>query len=43
MAEEKCACGMPLNNEADGCSCKENTCYHCCSCAEDCSCGCKKK
>ncbi len=44
MEGEKCEkCGMPLDKEEDKCSCEKTVCYHCCSCPEDCACGCKKK
>ncbi|MFA4998876.1 MAG: hypothetical protein WC514_02545 [Candidatus Paceibacterota bacterium] len=40
---EVCKCGMPLEKEEDKCKCKESTCYHCCECPEDCTCGCKNR
>jgi len=40
--ENKCQCGMPLNEEAR-CQCEPDKCIHCCTCADDCQCGCKEK
>lgn len=41
---DKCQkCGMPLENENDCCNCESYTCYHCCTCQPDCSCGCKNR
>ncbi|MBI4709380.1 MAG: hypothetical protein HY764_04220 [Candidatus Portnoybacteria bacterium] len=40
--EQKCECGMPLNNDTR-CSCNPALCIHCCSCDSDCQCGCQKK
>lgn len=43
MAEEKCKkCGVGLTDE-NRCSCEDEICSKCCSCAEDCSCSCKEK
>jgi len=44
MVEEKCKkCGMPLEKPEDKCSCEDSACYHCCSCGDDCKCGCKDR
>ena len=41
MAEEKCACGMPLNDKTR-CACNKNKCCKCCECGKDCkNCNCK--
>lgn len=40
--EEKCECGMPLDDETR-CSCEPDKCYHCCSCGPECTCGCQEK
>lgn len=42
MAEEKCSCGMPLNDETR-CQCKPEKCAIYCECPPDCSCGCQEK
>ncbi|MGA2667006.1 MAG: hypothetical protein ABSE91_02860 [Patescibacteria group bacterium] len=40
--EEKCECGMPLN-EKTRCTCEPGKCVNCCSCSKDCQCGCQEK
>ena len=40
--DNKCACGMPLNDETK-CNCKPGTCAICCGCSSDCECGCQEK
>ncbi|MDD5569198.1 MAG: hypothetical protein PHG23_02180 [Candidatus Pacebacteria bacterium] len=40
--ERKCQCGMSLNEETE-CKCEPNVCMYCCTCSEECSCGCKEK
>lgn len=40
--EKKCACGMPLDEKTE-CSCEPGVCIYCCSCPENCQCGCKEK
>lgn len=42
MNEEKCQCGMPLNEET-ACKCNPKICYYCCECPSDCTCGCQQK
>lgn len=43
MDEDKtCECGMPLTEETE-CKCDPNVCIHCCTCPDDCECGCKEK
>jgi hypothetical protein len=39
--QKKCECGMPLDKKSE-CSCEPGTCIYCCTCPDDCSCGCKK-
>jgi len=42
MEEEKCdSCDTPLTEE-NKCSCEPSKCKGCCTCPEDCDCGCKK-
>lgn len=40
--EEKCECGMPLNDKTR-CECEPKKCHYCCTCKPDCKCGCKGK
>jgi hypothetical protein len=35
-------CGMAID-DTNTCSCEPETCANCCSCAEDCQCGCVEK
>jgi hypothetical protein len=43
MDEDKtCDCGMPLTEETE-CKCQPDVCIHCCTCSDDCECGCKEK
>lgn len=32
-------CGMPVEEESK-CTCDPSLCFHCCECAQDCTCGC---